>query len=289
VTKRAGVIGHPLGHSISPPVFQAAFDAAGVDARYEAWDTTPEQLEGRIEALRGDGFLGANVTIPHKESVLPLLDGTSEVAAKAGAVNTIVHQDGKLIGHNTDVAGFARALRDDAGFDARGKRTMLLGSGGAARAVGLALVEAGAAVIFVIGRKPRRTEQVVLSLKPLTASGTTITWAYWGDGSYLRSLAEAHLVVNCTPMGTAKSEYEGQLVVPAELIQPATTVFDLVYNPPETPLVVAAKSRGAKAVSGFGMLIYQAAESFRLWTGQDADTKAMSAAGREALGAPANV
>jgi shikimate dehydrogenase len=283
VAKRAGVIGHPLGHSISPAIFKAAFEAAGIDATYEAWDTEPDVLEGRIHALRTADFLGANVTIPHKTAVVPLLDGTSDLAAKAGAVNTIVHGDGKLIGHNTDVAGFARSLREDAGCDPKGKRTMLLGSGGAARAVALALMEAHASVIYVVGRQPRKIDAMVVGLKRGSPSGTTLTWAYWGDGSYLRSLAEADLIVNCTPVGVAGSETAGQSPIPAELIQPKTTVFDLVYNPAETPLVAAAKSRGAKAVSGLGMLVYQAAESFKLWTGKDADVAAMRAAAERAL------
>ena len=283
MTKRAGVIGHPLGHSLSPAIFRAAFERAGIDATYEAWDTEPGVLEGRVNSLRGADYLGANVTIPHKETIVPLLDGTSELAANAGAVNTVVHAEGKLIGHNTDVAGFARSLREDAGFDAKGKRTMLLGSGGAARAVALALIEAGASLIYVVGRKPRKIDAMVVALKPLTPAGTTVTWAYWGDGSYLRSLREAQLIVNCTPVGTAGSETAGQSPVSAELIDPAATVFDLVYNPDVTPLVAAARSRGAKAVTGLGMLVYQAAESFRLWIGQDADTGVMFQAARAAL------
>jgi shikimate dehydrogenase len=285
VSKRAGVIGHPLGHSVSPALFNAAFAAAGIDAAYEPWDTPPDTLEGRVQSLRGDDYLGANVTIPHKETIVSLLDGRSDVASRAGAVNTVVHEDGKLTGHNTDVAGFARALREDAGFDAKGKATMLLGSGGAARAVALALIEAGASVIYVVARQPRKIDRMVVDLKPLTQTGTTITWAYWGDGSYLRSLAQADLLVNCTPVGVAGSESAGKSPVEASLIQPQTLVFDLVYNPLETPLVAAAKSRGAKAHAGLGMLVYQAAESFKLWTGADADTKAMMAAARSALGA----
>ena len=160
---------------------------------------------------------------------------------------------------------------------------MILGAGGASRAVALALVQAGASVIFVIGRHPRKTEGVVLAMKPLTPSGTTISWAYWGDGSFLRSLKEADLVVNCTPIGVAGSATAGQSPVPEDLIEKRTTVFDLVYNPAETPLTLAAKSRGAKAVTGLGMLVYQAAESFKLWTAKDADTAAMFAAARAAL------
>jgi shikimate dehydrogenase len=285
MSKRAGVIGHPLGHTKSPAIFAAAFAKAGIDATYEAWDTPADTLEGRVNALRGGDFLGANVTTPHKEAVLTLIDGAVGDASKIGAVNTIVHQDGKLVGHNTDVAGFTRALKEDAGFEAHGRRAVILGAGGAARAVAAALVDERASVIFVIGRKPKKTESVALALKRITPPGTTITWAYWGDGSFHRSLREADLLVNCTPVGTAGAD-ASEPVVPADLIQPATTVFDLVYNPQETPLLAAARSRGAKAVGGLGMLVYQAAESFRLWTAQDADTAAMMEAARASF-APA--
>jgi shikimate dehydrogenase len=283
VTSRTGLIGHPLGHSISPAIFDAAFKAAGIDATYEAWDTAPEVLEGRVNSLRGDDFLGANVTIPHKQAVVPYLDGMSDAATKTGAVNTIVHSDGTLVGHNTDVGGFARAL-GDAGVAVKGGVAVILGSGGAARAVGLALVEAGAATIFIVGRQPRKVEGVALALKPLTPSGTTISWAYWGDGSYRRALHEAALIVNCTPVGTAGSDTAGQSPVDPALIEKQAAVFDLVYNPAETPLLAAAKAGGAKAVGGAGMLVYQAADAFKLWTGQDADIAAMKAAAAKALG-----
>lgn len=281
--KKAGVIGHPVGHSISPAVFSEAFKAAGIDATYEAWDTDPDLLDGRINALRGGDYFGANVTIPHKQAVMPLLDETDELATKAGAVNTIVHRDGRLVGYNTDIAGFARSLREDAGFDAKGKRTMILGSGGAARAVALALIDAGAELIYVVGRQPRKIDAMIVSLKKLTQPGTTLTWAYWDDGSYHRTLREAQLVVNCTPVGMAGTEGASHSPVPGDLIQPESVVFDLVYNPQETPLLAEAKSRGAKPVSGLGMLVYQAAETFRLWTAQDADIATMFAAARGAL------
>jgi shikimate dehydrogenase len=287
MSKRAGVIGHPLGHSKSAVIFEAAFRAAGIDATYETWDTPEDVLEGRIESLRGGDFFGANITIPHKQAVLPLIDGAVEDASKIAAVNTIVHQDGKLVGYNTDVAGFRRALKDDAGFEVHGRRTMILGSGGAARAISLALVEGRASVIYIVGRRPKRVEQTVLQLKRSTPSGTTISWAYWGDGSYERALRESDLIVNCTPVGVAGSDTEGQSPVPTDLISPQATVFDVVYNPVDTPLVVGARARGAKAVGGLGMLVYQAAESFRLWTGQDADVPAMMDAARAALGVSA--
>lgn len=282
--KRAGVIGYPLGHSISPAVFQAAFDAAGIEAAYEAWPTEPEQLEGRIASLRGDDFLGANVTIPHKEAVVPLLDGLEGAAAVIGAVNTIVHRDGQLTGYNTDVAGFARALREDAGFDAKGKRAVIIGGGGAARAVALALVEANASIVLLIGRTPKRLDGIVAALRKIEGAGTTITWAHWGDGVFLEQVPHSDLIVNCTPVGTRKSETEGQSPIDAQFLPAGGLVFDLVYNPQETPLLKAAKERGAKTAGGLGMLVYQAAESFRLWTAKDAPVDKMLEAGKKALG-----
>lgn len=281
-TKRAGVIGYPLGHSLSPTIFQAAFDAAGVDARYEAWETPPDQLEGRINALRGADFLGANVTIPHKEAVVPLLDRLDEGAERIGAANTIVNDGDQLVGYNTDVPGFVRALREDAGFDPKGKRTAVIGAGGAARAVCLALIEGGASIILLTGRSPRRLDKVCADLRGLTGAGITLTWTHWGDGTFMTVVPSADLLVNCTPVGARASETEGQSPIDAQFLPASGIVFDLVYNPPETPLLKAAKERGAKAVSGLGMLVYQAAESFRLWTGQEAPVERMLEAGREA-------
>lgn len=283
--KRAGVIGYPLGHSLSPAILQAAFDAAGVEATYEAWETGPDLLAGRINALRGDDFLGANVTIPHKEAVATLLDRLDEQSQRTGAVNTIVNEAGRLAGYNTDVAGFARALREDAGFDPKGKRTVVLGAGGAARAVALALIQAGASIVLITGRSPRRAEKVCADLRGLTGPGTMLTWTHWGDGTFLTVLPQADLLVNCTPVGTRGSETEGESPLADEFLPGGGIVFDLVYNPPETPLLRAARERGAKPVSGLGMLVYQAAESFRLWTGQEAPVERMLEAGRGALGA----
>jgi shikimate dehydrogenase len=281
--KRAGVIGHPLGHSLSPVIFQAAFDGAGIDAQYEKWDTEADQLEGRLNALRGDDYLGANVTIPYKETVVPLLDRLDETAERIGAVNTIANESGQLAGYNTDVAGFARALKDDAGFDAKGKRAGILGAGGAARAVSLALVHAGASVILLTGRTPKRLDRVVADLRPIEPIGTTITWAHWGDGVFMTVLPSADLLVNCTPVGTKGDDSNGQSPIEAQWLPERGIVFDLVYNPHETPLLKLAKERGLTPVSGLGMLVYQAAESFRIWTGKNAPVDKMLEAGKKAL------
>lgn len=281
--KRAGVIGHPLGHSMSAAIFQAAFDANSVEARYETWPTPPDELEARVAGLRDADVLGANVTIPHKEAIVPLLDRLDERAERAGAVNTIANESGQLVGYNTDVGGFARALREDAAFDAKRKEVAILGAGGAARAVALALIEAKASVILVVGRSPRRADALVKELRPLTDSGITLTWSYWLDGTSLRVLPECDLVVNCTPIGTQASETAGESPIAADLLPVDGVVFDLVYNPQETPLLKLAKERGAKPVSGLGMLVYQAAESFQIWTKQEAPVERMLEAGRKAL------
>ena len=280
--KRAGVIGHPLGHSLSPAIFQAAFDATGIDARYEAWATTPDELAARVDSLRADDVLGANVTIPHKETIVAHLDRLDERAERIGAVNTIANDGGKLVGYNTDVAGFDRALREDAGFDPKGKQTALIGAGGAARAVALALIEGGASIIYVTGRSPRRIDALTAKLRGLTSPGITLTWSYWLAGTFMRVVPNTDLLVNCTPVGTHKSDTDGQSPLPDEYV-PGSLVFDLVYNPPETPLLKVAKKRGAKAVSGLGMLVYQAAESIKIWTGQDAPVEKMLEAGKQAL------
>lgn len=281
--KRVGLIGYPLGHSISPALHQAAFAALGIEGRYETWETPPEALADRVNALRSEDILGANVTIPYKEAVIDLLDGTTDLAAKSGAVNTIVNRDGLLSGHNTDVIGFARALREDAGFDARGARAAVLGAGGAGRAVTLALLQARASLTFVADIVPDWAEALVESLLPLASADTALVWGYWDSPAFRQTLAGCQLLVNCTPVGTRGGGTEGQSPLSTDLIPKDVLVFDLVYNPPETPLMAAARERGCRVSSGLGMLVYQAAESFRLWTGRKPPTEPMLQAGRRAL------
>lgn len=283
--KLVGLIGYPLGHSISPVILQVAFDACGIGARYEAWETPPEALAERIRALRSGDVLGANVTIPHKQTVIDFLDGTEGLATKAGAVNTIVNDQGRLAGHNTDVGGFDRALREDAGFDPRGARVVLLGAGGAGRAVALVLAEAGVGAIFVMDIVPERAGALATSLREQASGSIDLAWGGSTEEAFWRALSECELLVNCTPLGTRGGEAEGLAPVDAEAVPQDAVVFDLVYNPPETPLVAAARMRGNRAVSGLRMLVYQAAESFRLWTGHEAPVERMLEAGREALAA----
>jgi shikimate dehydrogenase len=279
--KRVGLIGFPLAHSLSPLIQGVAFAHHALPERYELWETEASQLEERVRGLRADDCLGANVTIPHKEAVIPYLDELDALAEKTGAVNTVVNRQGRLYGHNTDVTGFARALME-AGFSAPGGRAVILGAGGAARAVGVALVEAGVAEIALSDVVPGRSEALAATLRSL-APATAIRACALGGESFRESTNACQLLVNCTPVGTRHSASELQLPLDAEMIPPRVLVFDLVYNPPVTPLLAAARARGARVIGGLSMLVYQAAASFKLWTGLVAPEDLMLAAAREAL------
>jgi shikimate dehydrogenase len=279
--KRVGLIGFPLAHSLSPLIQGVAFAHHALPERYELWETEASRLEERVRGLRAGDCLGANVTIPYKEAVIPYLDELDALAEKTGAVNTVVNRQGRLYGHNTDVTGFARALME-AGFSAPGGRAVILGAGGAARAVGVALVEAGVAEIALSDVVPGRSEALAATLRSL-APATAIRACALGGESFRESTNACQLLVNCTPVGTRHSASELQLPLDAEMIPPRVLVFDLVYNPPVTPLLAAARARGARVIGGLSMLVYQAAASFKLWTGLAAPEDLMLAAAREAL------
>ncbi len=277
-TITVGLIGYPLGHSISPAFQQAAFDYYGMDARYLVWETPADGLAQRIQSLRASHVLGANVTVPYKEAVCSSLDILSEAAQCTGAVNTIVNRKGLLEGYNTDVPGFLRALWEDGRLDPRGKRVLLLGAGGAARAVAYALSGAGVASLTIANRTVERAKRLaevlgigaiseVVSLEPRT----------------LARQAGWDAIVNTTTLGMWHSPGEGQSPLPPGLIQPHALVYDLVYNPPETPLLREARKAGARTLGGLPMLVYQGAEAFRLWTGKEPPLEVMFEAARKAL------
>ena len=284
-TKLVGVIGYPLGHSLSPAFQQAALDALGIPARYERWETPPDALPERVASLRRPECLGANVTVPYKEQVIPMLDELDEVAAQAGAVNTVVNRGGRLAGYNTDVAGFLRALREEGGFEPRRCIALVLGAGGAARAVVLALIRSGAAWIFVTNRTYHRAFRLVEELRTL-AGRTRLVPIPMTYAALQQAAIGWDLVVNCTTLGMPGSVDANKSPLPGEMIPPDCLVFDLVYGPEPTPLLRDARARGARALDGLPMLVYQGAESFRLWTGQEPPLEAMFRAAREAL-APA--
>ena len=281
-TLTVGIIGYPLGHSISPAFQQAAFDYYGMDARYVVWETPAEGLTQRIQSLRAPHVLGANVTVPHKEAVRSRLDTLSETAQRTGAVNTIVNppDSSGLDGHNTDVPGFLRALKENGGFDPRGKRVLLLGAGGAARAVAYALSSVGVASLTIANRTVERAQRLIQVLD-IGAVAKAIAM----ERDALAANNGWDLIVNTTTLGMWHSAGEGQSPLPAGLIPSHALVYDLVYNPSETPLLREAKAAGARTLGGLPMLVYQGAESFQLWTGREAPLKVMFDAAQKALGA----
>jgi len=283
MTKYAGVIGYPLQQSLSPAFQQAAFDHLDLDVRYEAWPTPDDKLADTVQGLRAPDRLGANVTIPHKEAVLPLLDEIDDLARRVGAVNTIVNRDGRLYGHNTDVGGFLRALREDAGFDPAGARVLVAGAGGAARAVAVALIEAGAGSVTFINPPFPLAAKLVEDLTP-HAGRTDLHALPDIYPSWVASAMGCRLLINCTPVGMAGTQEEKESPVPSEVIPPGALVFDLIYRPMKTRLMAAAEKRGASVLGGLPMLVYQGAESFRLWTDIEAPLDVMFKAARAALG-----
>ena len=276
--QRLGIIGHPIGHSISPVFQQAALDAIGFDGTYEAWDVSPEDVGEFVNGLRAPGTLGINVTVPHKEAVIPFLDQVDDWATTAGAVNTIVNRDGLLSGHNTDGLGFLRALREGADFEPRGRDVLVLGAGGSARGVVYALARAGIAQLFIANRTVERAERLAalaidsgVAAKALELSGAA------------EVAKEVALIVNCTSMGMVHGPDETGTPLSASDIRSSVLVNDLVYNPLETPLLLEAGRAGAATLGGIQMLVYQGAASFEMWTEQDAPVGVMLEAATAAM------
>ena len=278
---RVGLIGHPVGHSISPAFQQAALDARGIGGRYEAWDIEPGDLAEVIEGLRGEDALGANVTIPYKEAALRHMDGLHQTARFAGAINTVVNQAGHLQGYNTDVTGFQRSL-EEAGFDPSGKSALIWGAGGAARAVAWGLVWRGIGSITIVNRTAARAGRLRHDMASASA-GVPLRSFGADSAEAAEALGRAELVVQCTSVGLAGSGAADGMPFDAGLLGEGAFVFDLVANPERTPLVEAALGRGLGAVGGLPMLVWQGAAAFELWTGERAPGELMMAAAREAM------
>ena len=281
MTRLAGIFGYPLAHSLSPAFQQAAFNHYGMDARYLAWETPPDGLEAEVAKLRGGDFIGANVTIPHKRRVMDFLDEIDPLAQAIGAVNTIVKIDGKLIGRNTDAQGFLRPLKEDAGFDPEGKRALLLGAGGAARAAAFALCQERAATLAIANRTPQRAEALAAELRGNAA--TTLSALALADPALEDIALQSDLIVNSTSVGMRHGDAEAQTPIAGGAIPHDAVVMDMIYNPQHTPLLAAARSAGARAIGGMPMLIYQGAAAFEMWTAKPAPVEAMFAAGNVAL------
>jgi shikimate dehydrogenase len=262
-TRVYGIIGWPVAHSLSPAMQNAAFQALGLDCCYVPFAVAPEHLAAAVNGLRCLDVRGFNVTIPHKEAVIPLLDALSDEAQRAGAVNVVKSEDGRLIGHNTDGSGFIRSLTEDLHFDPRGKRVLLLGAGGAGRAALAALCAAGAAAVTVVNRSRQRAETLVaLFAGSVRSSLATAPLTLLGE----RSVADFDLLVNSTSIGMQGTSFAG--FNPA-LLNPGACVYDMVYAPAETPLLAAVRRAEIRGANGLGMLAGQGELAFRFWTGHE--------------------
>lgn len=269
-TRLAAVIGSPVTHSMSPTIHNAGFAALGLDWAYVAFEVAPGRAADALAAMRTLGIAGFSVTMPHKLDVAAAVDELAPAAAALGAVNCVqLTDEGRLVGHNTDGDGFVDSLRA-AGVEPAGTRAVLLGAGGAARSVAVALAAAGVADLAVVNRTADKA-QLVADL----AGGVGRV----GDASV--DVPAADLVVNATSIGMGA---DGGLPVDASWLRAGQAVADLVYHPLETPLLAAARAAGATPVDGLGMLVWQAARQFALWTGREAPVGAMDAAARAALG-----
>jgi shikimate dehydrogenase len=262
-----GLIGYPLKHSISPRFQQAGFDFLQLPVTYEAWETPPERVAEVIARVRQPDCLGINVTVPHKQAVIPLLDQVDERATTIGAVNTIRNDGGRLTGFNTDLEGFLRPLHEQH-FRFDGARAVVVGAGGAARAVAFALAWEGVADLTIAARRPEQAQALAAAV---------------GSPARASSLGDVRpgydLLVNATSVGMLHSTGEGRSPVTAAQVDAKALVYDLVYNPAVTPLLGMAKNR----LGGLAMLVYQGAAAFELWTGQKPPIGLMMARASEAL------
>jgi len=247
----------------------------GIDAIYEKWEVTPEGVGDFVNGLRAPDSWGINITLPHKQAVIPLLDEVDEWATAAGAVNTIVNHDGRLTGHNTDGPGFLRALQVETGYDPKGTRALILGAGGAARGILLALARGGVDSLVIANRTMERAETLA---KLAVENGVKSEAIPIAGNVLIKAAASADLIVNCTSVGMSHGPDEQGTPLTAAQIPASAIVNDVVYTPLETPLLREAAAAGATALGGLHMLVYQGVLSFQMWTGQEAPADVMLAA-----------
>ncbi len=269
-THFTGIIGRPVGHSLSPIIQNAGFQAAGLNWVYLAFDVGVEDLQDSLAGLQACGCRGLNVTMPYKREILPLLDELDESAMRVDAVNTIEFRDGRLVGHNTDGAGFIKSLKQDADFNPRGADILVVGAGGAARSIAVALGDAGVRSIKVLNRDAVKAERLV-----------RLIGSHFPDCSVVAAgfdevdPAQFDLVVNATSVGM---EDNPGLPLSVDSIRSGQVVYDIIYWPLETAFLRAAAEKGARTINGLRMLLFQGAESFSIWTGSKAPVERMAAA-----------
>ncbi|MBS20256.1 MAG: shikimate dehydrogenase [Chloroflexi bacterium] len=267
VTKKVGIIGYPLDHSLSPIFQQAAFDDLNIELSYEAWPLQLEEIPNFMQNLRVKPILGLNVTIPYKEIVIKYLDDIHVDALSIGAVNTIVNSAGTLVGYNTDIIGFSRSLDDFIDIDTIGKTALILGAGGVARAALKTLILKGFGEIVIANRTEERAKKMAIEFSQNNVKINTIDIK---DHDLASISKKSSLIVNCTSVGMRGSDQSFAYLEYSD-IPKDSFVYDMIYNPSYTPLMQLADLAGAKFSNGLSMLINQGVESFKLWTGQEPD------------------
>jgi len=274
-TQVYGIIGYPVEHSLSPLMQTAAFRHLSIAAVYVPFEVKPEELEDAVKGLKALSVKGFNVTVPHKEEVARLVDYLDEDAELLGAVNTVKREGSSFVGYNTDAEGFLRSLLEE-GVELKGKRAVMFGAGGAARAVGYALLKGGVKFLSIVNRSFPKAKEVGELLGKL---GNVLVYPL-KESTVEVLLEEADLIVNTTSVGMKEGEPQ---LFDYSRIPPGITVVDIIYNPPMTPLLKAAKEKGCKVVNGLGMLVHQGAVAFEIWTGKKAPTGVMERVLKEEL------
>ncbi len=281
--KPFALLGHPVGHSLSPAMHNAAFKALGLRAHYALLDVPPGGIPRALEELRAQHYGGLNVTIPHKEAAyrhLAARHALSDTARALRSVNTVVFRpDGSLLGDNTDAPGFLDALKESFRASPRGKRILLLGCGGAGRALALTCALQGAASITVADIHLAARRRLLLALRQ-TAPGLPVAGVSLDPRRLAARARECDLLIQATPVGMKPGDPS---LLPPEAFRKGQLVFDLIYNPDETPLLATARAAGARTANGLGMLLHQGARAFHLWTGRKAPVPVMRAALLKAL------
>lgn len=271
-----GVIGDPIRHSKSPIMLNRAFREKGINGAYAAFHVTPSQLEQAIAGVRGLGFRGLNVTIPHKIEVMAFLDEISEGARAIGAVNTIVNENGRLIGYNTDGIGYVRSLKEEIEPNLAGSTIIVLGAGGAARGILWALAQEKPAAILVANRTESKSVELAASFSP----DYRITSIPWSD--LREACSSADIIINTTSVGMSPNV--DALPIDVSWLKPRSIASDLIYNPLKTTFLQQAEQLGCRVHGGLGMFIYQGAYAFEYWTGEPAPVDAMREAVLESFG-----
>jgi shikimate dehydrogenase len=276
-TRVFAILGDPVEHSRSPAMHNAAFAALGLDCVYVPLRVRPSELRRAVIGIRSVGIAGFNVTVPHKEAILPLLDRLSPAARAIRAVNTVVRQGDRLVGHNTDADGFRRTLRE-LGFRGAGKRAIVLGAGGSARAVCWALVQEGLKDITILNRDIARARSLALEIRRRRSPrGAAVRTAFGSlaEAGQAHRVNDADLVVNCTSLGL---DGRGMPPITLQATPSDCLVYDLVYGAAATPLVREARRRRRTATDGLGMLLEQARLAFEIWTGREPPRRIMARA-----------